>query len=110
VKLIGFDFPPEQRGHFRGAARTWLAKIRRLRMKPDSRTGSFKFYYARLFDYPFRGTEVQNMRTMMDLIGEEYGLHATTSPEELVAWLQRFHTQFADRLHNGEAVLDPVPD
>ena len=42
VKLVGFDFPAEQRGHFRREVRTWLAKIQRLRMKPDSRTGSFK--------------------------------------------------------------------
>jgi len=63
VKLVGFDFPTEQRGHFRREVRTWLAKIQRLRMKPDSRTGSFKFYYDLLFDYPFGGVEVQNMRT-----------------------------------------------
>jgi hypothetical protein len=62
VKLIGFDFPAEQRGHFRREVRTWLAKIQRLRMKPDSRTGSFKFYYDFLFDYPFVGVEIQNMR------------------------------------------------
>ena len=37
VKLIGFDFPTEQRAHFRREVRTWLAKIQRLRMKPDSR-------------------------------------------------------------------------
>jgi hypothetical protein len=38
VKLIGFDFPAEQRAHFRREVRTWLAKIQSLRMKPDSRT------------------------------------------------------------------------
>ena len=31
VKLIGFDFPTEQRAHFRREVRTWLSKIRRLR-------------------------------------------------------------------------------
>ncbi len=50
------------------------------------------------------------MRTMMSLISEEYGLEPIKPPEELVAWLQRFHTQLADRLHTGEAVLDLVPD
>jgi hypothetical protein len=65
VKLVGFDFPTEQRGHFRREVRTWLAKIQRLRMKPDSRTGSFKFYYDLLFDYPFGGVEVQNPRTAL---------------------------------------------
>jgi hypothetical protein len=110
VKLVGFDFPAEQRGHFRREVRTWLAKIQRLRVKPDSRTGSFKFYYDLLFDYPFGGVEIQNMRTMMDLIREEYDLAPAKSPEELVEWLRQFHTRLADRLHHGQAVLDLVPD
>jgi hypothetical protein len=110
VKLIGFDFPAEQRAHFRREVRTWLAKVQRLRMKPDSRTGSFKFYYDLLFDYPFGGVELQNTRTMMDLIGEEYGLHPTKSPQELAEWLQQFHATLAERLHQGQTVLDLVPD
>jgi hypothetical protein len=110
VKLVGFAFPTEQRGHFRREVRTWLAKVQRLRIKPDSRTGSFKFYYDLLFDYPFGGVEIPNMRTMMDLIREEYDLAPTKSPEELVEWLRQFHTRLADRLHHGQAVLDLVPD
>ena len=110
VKLVGFDFPAEQRGHFRREVRTWLGKIQRLRMKPDSRTGSFKFYYDLLFDYPFGGVEVQNMRTMMDLISDEYSLEPTKSPEELAEWLRQFHARLADRLHHGQTVLDLVPD
>ena len=110
VKLVGFDFPTEQRGHFRREVRTWLGKIQRLRMKPDSRTGSFKFYYDLLFDYPFGGVEVPNMRTIMGLISEEHSLRPTKSPEELAEWLQQFHARLADRLHHGETVLDLVPD
>jgi len=79
-------------------------------MRPDSRTGSFKFYYDRLFDYPFGGVEVQNMRTIMDLVSEEYSLRPTRSPEELAEWLQQFHARLADRLHHAETVLDLVPD
>jgi hypothetical protein len=110
AKLVGFDFPAEQRSHFRREVRTLLAKIQRLRIKPDSRTGSFKFYYDLLFDYPFGGVEIQNTRTMMDLIREEYGLPPIKSPEELVEWLQQFHTRLADRLHHGQAIRDLVPD
>jgi len=110
VKLVGFDFPTEQRAHFRREVRTWLAKIQRLRMKPDSRRGSFKFYYDLLFEYPFGGVEVQNMRTIIDLVSEEYGPQPTKSPEALAEWLQQFHAKLADRLHKGEAVLDLVPD
>jgi hypothetical protein len=110
IKLAGFQFAPEQRGHFRREVRTWLNKIQRLRIKPQHRTASFKFYYDLLFDFPFGGVEVQNMRTMMDLISEEYGLQPTKSPEELVEWLQQFHAGLADRLHNGQAVLDLLPD
>ena len=80
-----------------------------MRIKPQNRPGSFKFYYDLLFDYPFGGVEIQNMRSMMDLIREEYGLGPTRSPEELVEWLQQFHTKLADRLRNREGVLDMVP-
>ena len=79
-------------------------------MKPDNRMGLFKFYYDLLFDYPFGGVEVQNTRTIMDLISEEYSLRPTKSPEELAEWLQQFHARLADRLHHGETVLDLVPD
>ncbi len=79
-------------------------------MKPNNRTGSYKFYYDLLFDYPFGGVEVQNMRIMMQFISEEYyDIQATKSPEELVEWLKGFHTKLAQRLHKGEAVLDMVP-
>jgi hypothetical protein len=110
VKLIGFDVPTEQRTHFRRDVRTWLAKIQRPRMKPDSRTGSFKFYYDLLFDYPFGGVEVQNTRAIMDLVSEEHDLRPTKSPEELAEWLKQFHAKFAERLHHGRAVLELVPD
>jgi hypothetical protein len=111
IKLVGFDFSPEQRQHFRSEVRSWLNKLQRLRLKPNHRTGSFKFYYDLLFDYPFGGVELQNMRMLMQLISEQYpGARPTKSPEELVAWLQEFHTRLAERLHNGEAVLDMLPE
>jgi hypothetical protein len=111
IKLAGFDFPPEQRQHFRAEIRSWLNKLQRLRMKPNNRTGSFKFYYDLLFDYPFGGVELQNMRILIQLIAEQYpNVPATKSPEELVAWLKQFHTRLAERLHNGEAVLDMLPE
>jgi hypothetical protein len=110
VKLVGFAFPPEQRRHFRHEVLTRLDKIQRLRMKPDNRTGSFKFYYDLLFDYPFGGVEVRNMRTIMDLVRREYDVPPSTSPDELVAWLRAFHQRLAAALHNGEAVLDLVPE
>ena len=110
IKLAAFQFPPEQRQHFRREVRTWLDKIQRLRIKPRHRPGSFKFYYDLLFDYPFGGVEIRNMHSIVDLIHEECGLMPTKSPEELVEWLQRFHNKLAERLHDGESVLDSVPD
>jgi hypothetical protein len=111
IKLVGFDFPAEQRQHFRREVRTWLNKLQRLRMKPNNRTGSFKFYYDLLFDYPFGGVELQNMRIMMQLISEQYDdVQPMKSAEELVSWLSEFHTRLAEALHNGETVLDLVPE
>jgi hypothetical protein len=111
VKLAGFDFRDELRRHFRREVRTWLRKIQRLRIKPTNRTGSFKFYFDLLFDYPFGGVEVQNMRSIMDEVAEEYGdARPAKSPEEMVAWLRDFHARLAERLHNGEDVLDMVPE
>ena len=66
IKLWGFDFPPETHQHFRRELESWLDKIQRMRMKPNNRTGSFKFYFDLLFDYPFGGVELRNMRKIMD--------------------------------------------
>ena len=111
IKLAGFDFSSEQRQHIRAEVRSWLNKLQRLRLKPDNRTGSFKFYYDLLFDYPFGGVEVQNMRTIMELIADEYeNVRPVKRPEEMVEWLRHFHSQLAERLHNGETVLDLVPE
>jgi hypothetical protein len=111
IRLIGFDFPPEQQRHLRRELRTWLDKLQRLRIKPDRRTESFKFYYDLLFDYPFGGVEVQNMRIMTEFISKEYdGIGPTKYLEEIVGWLKAFHATLAQRLHNGEAVLDMVPE
>jgi len=111
VKLAGFDFNPELRQHFRRELRTWLRRIQRLRFKPSNRTGSSKFYFDLLFDYPFGGVEVHNMRLIMDEITDEYeDARPAKSPEEMVEWLRAFHAKLAERLHNGEDVLDLVPE
>jgi hypothetical protein len=111
VKLIGFDFPPELRQHFRRELKTWLRKIQSLRFKPNDRTGSAKFYFDLLFDYPFGGVEVPNMTLIIDEIADDYeNARPTKSPEELIAWLRQFHTELAERLHRGEDVLDLIPE
>lgn len=111
VKLTGFDFVAELRLHFQRELRTWLRKIQRLRFKPSNRAGPSKFYFDLLFDYPFGGVEVRNMRLIMDEIADEYeGVRATKSPEEMVSWLKAFHEELARRLHEGEDVLDLIPD
>jgi hypothetical protein len=75
------------------------------------RTGSSKFYFDMLFDYPFGGVEVRNMRLIMDEIADEYDdARPTKTPEEMVEWLRAFHTGLAERLHNGEDVLDLIPE
>ncbi len=111
TKLMCFDFSPELRQHFRRELRNWLRKIQRLRFKPNNRTGSAKFYFDLLFDYPFGGVEVRNMRLIMDDIADEYETaRPIKTPEEMVEWLRAFHTQLAERLHNGEDVLDLIPE
>jgi hypothetical protein len=111
VKLAGFDFPGTTRQHFRHELAGWLDKIQRLRMKPNNRTGSFKFYFDLLFEYPFGGVEVQNMRKIMDFIIREYpDARATKTPEQMVEWLRQLHTELSERLHKGEDVLDLIPE
>ena len=103
VKLIAFEFDPPLRHHFRAELRSWL--------KPNARTGSFKFYFDPLFDYPFGGVEIHNTRALMEFISSEYdGIRPTISPEEMANWLKEFHIKLARALHNGEAVLDMVPE
>ena len=111
IKLIGFDFPPEARRHFKRELRNWLDEIQRIRLKPTTRTGSFKFYFDPLFEYPFGGVELSNMRALIEFISGEYeGIRPTRSPERMVEWLRAFHTELAERLHNGETVLDLIPE
>jgi hypothetical protein len=110
IKLVGFEFSPELRQHFHQELDTWLDKIQRLRMKPNNRTGTAKFYFDLLFDYPFGGVEVRNMRSIMDLIARRYqGIQPARTPEEMVEWLKEFHTALAQRLSAGEVVLDMIP-
>src|ERR1700756_4203581 len=110
IKLVGSDFPPQLRDHFRRELKNWLDEIQRIRLKLTTRTGSFKFYFDPMFDYPFGGIEIRNMSALMDFISSEYDeIRPTKSPEDLVAWLRNFHTELAQRLHNGEAVLDMIP-
>jgi len=111
IKLVGFEFSPELRHHFRHELDTWLDKIQRLRLKTNNRTGTPKFYYDLLFDYPFGGVEVRNTRSIMDLISRHYqGIQPTRTPEEVAAWLRDFHAGLAERLGAGETVLDMIPD
>jgi hypothetical protein len=111
VKLVGFELPPQLRDHFRRELRNWLNEIQRIRLKPTTRTGSFRFYFDPLFDYPFGGIEVHNMQALMEFISSEYDeIRPTRSAEELVEWLKGFHTELAQRLHEREAVLDMIPD
>jgi hypothetical protein len=99
------------RAHFQRELRNRPDEIKRLRLKLTTRTGSFRFYFEPLFDYPFGGVEVPNMRGLVEFISSEYdGIKPTQSPEELVNWLKSFHTELAQRLHDGETVLDVVPN
>ena len=50
------------------------------------------------------------MQSIMDLIAGECDAHPVKTPEEMVEWLREFHMRLADRLHNGEDVLDMVPE
>ena len=110
IKLIGFEFSPELCHHFKQELDTWLDKIQRLRMRPNNRTGSPKFYYDLLFDYPFGGVEVRNTQSIMGLISRRYeGIEPAKKPEEVAAWLQDFHAALAQRLSAGEMVLDMIP-
>jgi hypothetical protein len=110
IKLVGFDFTPDLRQHFQAECEAWLDRIQRLRLKPNHRPGTFRFYFDLLFDYPFGGVEVENMRGMMDFIGRRYpGVRPTKTPEAVVGWLRAFHTELAQRLSERRPVLDMIP-
>jgi hypothetical protein len=61
VKLVAFEFSEKLRRHFRREVKNWFNEIKGLRFQPDRRTGSVRFYFDLLFDYPFGGVEVENM-------------------------------------------------
>ena len=110
IRLVGFEFSPELREHFREESEAWLDRIQRLRLKPHNRPGRFKFYYDLLFDYPFGGVEVENMQSMMDFIARRYpGVRASKTPQQMVEWLRIFHSGLAQRLSDRRPVLDMIP-
>ena len=105
-----FEFTPELRQHFQAECEARLDRIQRLRLKPNHRPGTFKFYYDLLFDYPFGGVEVENMQSMMDFITRRYpGVRPTKTPQEMVEWLREFHTALAQCLSDKRPVLDMIP-
>lgn len=111
IKLAAFALPPETRQHFRRELRTWLRDIQTMRFKPNNRPGSFRFYFDLLFDYPFGGVELQNVQILMDAVSDDYpNARPIKTAEEMAEWLRAFHTQLAERLHNGEDVLDLIPE
>jgi len=111
IKLVAFDFSPDMRRHFKRELRNWLIEIQAIRLKPTTRTGSTRFYFEHLFDYPFGGVEVQNTRALIELIASEYdGMEAKRTPEDMAAWLKAFHGELAERLHEGKPVLDLIPE
>ena len=81
-----------------------------MRFKPDKWTGSFKLYFDLLFDYPFGGIEIQNMKSIINLISDEYDIDPQKTPEEMVEWLRDFHMKLAERLHDGRDALDLIPE
>jgi hypothetical protein len=83
IKLVGFDFPCPLRHHFRRELRNWFTEIQAIRLKPTVTTGSFRFYFDPLFDYPFGCIELQNLRALAELISGEYEMRPTKTPEEL---------------------------
>ena len=110
IKLVGFEFGPELREHFRQECEAWLDRMQRLRLKPHNRPGTFKFYFDLLYDYPFGGVEVENMQSMMDFIRRRYpGVQASKTPQQMVEWLREFHSTLAQRLHDRRPVLDLIP-
>ena len=110
IKLVGFEFTPELREHFRQECEAWLDRIQRLRLKPHNRPGTFMFYYDLLYDYPFGGVEIENMQSMMDFIARRYpGVPASKTAQQMVEWLRAFHNELAQHLSDRRPVLDMIP-
>jgi hypothetical protein len=99
--LLMLDFPAEPRQHFRRELRNWLAEIQ-APLEPTMRTGSFRFYFDPLFDYPFGGVELENMR---GLVGTDLSGIRNISDENAGAaraMAQALPYRLAERLHRGE--------
>ena len=104
IKLVGFEFTPELREHFRQECEAWLDRIQRLRLKPHNRPGTFKFYYNLLFDYqPFSlvqtgdiGANIQSVRFIN--YGSPFELRVNGTPISLTYEYQPGNTDPDTRL------------
>ena len=103
----------ELRQHFRREVQDLAARrFSASHSNRTTRTGSFKFYFDLLFDYPFGGVEVRNMRLIMDDIADNYRKCAAHE-DDRKKWSNGcgiFIRKLAERLHNGEDVLDMIPE
>lgn len=87
----------------------WLARIRRLRLKPDHRPPSSQMVFELLFNQPFEGHEVRNVYRLVRDVADEIEVE-DVELEIVVDRVKRFHRQFADLVHKGDASKETVRD
>ena len=113
VKLVGFEFPAELRRYFRKEAQQLAQQDPTAAHEADQpdRLGQILFQSSCSI-IRLAGTRPRPCETMMEFISNEYDdIEPAKSPEEMVTWLKDFHTRrCAEARHNGEAVLDMLPE
>jgi hypothetical protein len=86
----------EYAAHWMTELSNWIDEVSEIVLKPKNRRPTANFYYRILFDEPFGGAELPNITSRLKRIQRQgYTLTTNASPADLLARLQKFHTEFA---------------
>lgn len=108
IKLLAFEATALDRGHWQHELKAWFRKISVLRIKPDMRSPSEAWLYDLLYEGPFGGVELQNVRSTMGLLAREGYVRNGASAEAVLERIQAFYAAMPARLAVGDPAFELI--
>jgi len=104
IKILCCQVSNETIEHWKEEIRDWLDRIGEIRVKPDMKTFSEKFYFNTLYDYPFGDTGDRNLRRhIRRLERKKYTILKDINHIEIMQKIKDFHIAFAKLAATGKA-------
>ena len=107
IKLLGLAAPEPLRAYWRTEIRSWLRKIARLRIKPNSEPASAEDLFAWLFDEPYGEVDPATIEALLEIEGQGF-VHGAAPAAEIADRLRACHQALAPRLAAGDPAVDLI--